>query len=418
MSKIIELREQQEQIATAARAKLEEIKDDTTEARVAELEAEFDAAMREYDKLQATIDRMEKVEAAERALLESRRPTGDAGETKGEQAPEYKDVFVKALRFGVGELNSSEQAVMRQHYQSLNEEQRAQTSTTGASGGYTVPTEFSGEIDKAMKAWGPMWDPGVSRELNTANGREIEWPTVDDTAKTGRIKAQNAAVDDDGTDDVAFGQKLLNAYIYDTGVVRVPLELLQDSFFNIDALMNELFAERLGRTCNQELTIGTGTAAPNGVVTASGLGKTAASGTAITADELIDHMHTVDPAYRSSPLTRWMFNDSTLAAIRKLTNANGDFIWTMGDIRVGEPAQIMGHPYSVNQAMPSIGLSAKPIIFGDFSRYIVRKVSGFQVLALRERYAEFFQVGFIGFKRFDGELLNSAAIKHMLMAAA
>ena len=217
-------------------------------------------------------------------------------------------------------------------------------------------------------------------------------------------------------DDVAFGEVKLNAYIYDTGIVRVPLELLQDSAFNIEALMNELFGERLGRTANAVLTTGTGSSQPRGIVTAASSTVTAASATAFTGDELIDLQHSVDPAYRASPRCRWMFNDSTLADIRKLKDGQGNYLWQMGDVRVNEPATILGHPYSVNQACPSVATGTRPIVFGDFSRYIVRKVIGFTVLTLRERYAENFQVGMVGFKRFDGELLNTAAVRALAMA--
>lgn len=418
--KIKELREQQAKLATNAKSKLEEITDDTPEERAKEIETEFDAMMANYDKLEERIAREQKLEDAEARANEGdpRRPRGEDGESRGNKAPDYKDVFVKAIRFGVSGLKPEEREILQRHRTDVPEEVRAQSVGTDAAGGFTVPTELQAEIDKAMAAWGPMWDPGVARELNTSNGRRLEWPTVDDTAKTGRIKAENASVDDDGTDDVAFGQKELDAYVYDTGMVRIPLELTQDSAFNIEALLNELFGERLGRLANTTLTTGTGSSQPNGVVTASSLGKTAASGTAIAADELIDLLHSVDPAYRASPLSRWMFNDTTLAAIRKLKDGDGNYLWQMGDVRVGEPAQILGHPYSVNQAMANIGLSAKPVIFGDFSRYLVRKVMGFQVITLRERYAENFQVGMVGFKRFDGELLNTAAVKHYIMAAA
>ena len=424
MATIKELREQQARIATNARAKLDEIKDDTPADRAAEIEREFDAMMAEHDKLEEKIQRQMKLEAAEARSNagDPRRPLGENGEDRGgeggEAKPVYKDVFMKAIRHGAASLSAEERGVLMEGRTDVPAEVRAQSVGTDAAGGYTVPTEFSGEIDRAMAAWGPMWDPGVARELVTSNGRRLEWPTVDDTAKTGRIKAENAAVDDDGTDDVVFGEKLLDAYVYDTGMVRVPLELLQDSAFNMEALLNDLFGERLGRLANTTLTTGTGISQPNGVVTASSLGKTAASGTAITADELIDLQHAVDPAYRASPLARWMFNDSTLAAIRKLKDGDGNYLWQMGDVRVGEPAQILGHPYSVNQAMASIGLSAKCVIFGDFSRYVVRKVMGFQVITLRERYAENFQIGLVGFKRFDGELLNTAAVKHLINAAA
>jgi HK97 family phage major capsid protein len=179
-----------------------------------------------------------------------------------------------------------------------------------------------------------------------------------------------------------------------------------------------LLGERIARRVNTELTTGDGTGDPNGVVVASATGKTAASTTAFTADEVIDLLHSVDPAYRASPKCRWQFNDTTLASIRKLKDGQGNYLWQMGDVRTGEPDRLLAHPYSVNQAMANIGLSAKPIIFGDHSRYVVRKVRGFTVITLRERYAENFQIGMVGFKRFDGELLNDQAVKHLVMAAA
>lgn len=419
-SEIKKLREKQAKIVADARAALDEITDDTPPERVAELEEQFDRAMTEHDEIEIKIVRLQKLSDAEGRLNapDPRRPGGDGEAPGGDdgEPPSYRDVFAKAISLGMGALTPAERQVMDDARAELPDEIRAQTSTTDASGAYTVPTEFSGEIDIAMAAWGPLWDANIVQELNTTNGRRIEWPTVDDTAKTGRIKAENADVDDDGTDDVVFGEKLLDAYIYDTGMVKIPIELLQDSAFNIESLVTDLFGERLGRLANTTLTTGTGSSQPNGIVTASALGKTAASNAAITADELIDLLHSVDPAYRASPRCRWMFNDSTMAAIRKLKDGDGNYLWQMGDVRVGEPAQILGHPYSVNQAMASIATVTKTVLFGDFSKYIVRKVLGFQVLTLRERYAEAFQIGMVGFKRFDGELINTAAVKHLIQA--
>lgn len=416
---IIELRERQARLVANARAKLDEITDDTSEARAKEIETEYDRMMAEYDQLDARIKREEKlIEAQERMNAgDPRRPRGEDREARQEQAPEYKDVFNKAIRFGAAALTAEERNVLLAHRQELPQEMRAQSTGTDSAGGYTVPEGFSGELDRAIAAWGPMWDANIVRELVTSSGNPLPWPTVDDTTKTGRIKAENAAVTDDGSDDVVFGQKQLDAYVYDTGMVRIPIELLQDSAFDMEALLNDLFGERLGRIANQVLTVGTGTNQPNGIVTASGVGKTAASATAIDPDELIDLVHSVDPAYRASPKCRWQFNDNTLAAIRKLKDGNGNYLWQMGDVRTGEPSTILGFGYSVNQAMPDIAAGAKPIIFGDHSRYVVRKVRGFSVLTLRERYAENFQIGMVGFKRFDGELLNNNAVKHLAMAA-
>lgn len=425
MSDIIKMREQMATLATQARTKLDEITDKTDETRASEIETEFDRIMADYDKIGQRVEREQKLADAEKRASEAeergdpRRPVGADGSTGGEEeraTPEYKEVFTKALRYGVASLDNEERGILMESRSDIPQEVRAQSVGTEAAGGYTVPEEFSGEIDKAMAAWGPMWDGGIVRELNTSNGRIIKWPTIDDTAKTGRIKAENASVDDDGTDDAVFAEKELGAYVYDTGMVRIPLELLQDSAFNIEALMDDLFGERLGRLANTVLTTGTGSGQPNGVVTASTLGKTAASATAITSDELIDLLHSIDPAYRSSPRCRWQFNDSTLAAIRKLKDGQGNYLWQMGDVRTGEPAMLLNHPYSVNQAMASIASTAKSVLFGDHSKFVVRKVLGFQVMTLRERYAENFQVGMVGFKRFDSELINTAAIKHLAQA--
>ena len=421
LAEIRKLREEMARISTNARAKLEEITDDTPEERAAEIDAEFDRMMADYDRLEAKAERLQKLADAEARNddPDPRRPRGEdrEAEDEGEPAPiEYPDVFAQAVRFGVSTLSREQREELMAHRDSLPPEARAQAAGTDSAGGYTVPEGFSGAIDRALAAWGPMWDANVARELNTTMGNRLPWPTVDDTANTGRIKAENAAVDDDGTDDVTFGEKQLDAYIYDTGMVRIPIELLQDSAFDMESLLNDLFGERLGRLGNSLLTTGTGSSQPNGIVTASSLGKTAASATAIAADELIDLLHSVDPAYRGSPRCRWQFNDSTLSAIRKLKDGQGNYLWQMGDVRAGEPSVLLNHPYSVNQAMASIATGNRTVIFGDHSRYVVRKVMGFTVLTLRERYAENFQIGMVGFKRFDGELINTAAVRHLVQA--
>jgi len=425
MSKLIELRERMAKLATDARAEFDKITDKTTEAEAKEIEVRFDAIMADHDKIGGQADREEKLAAAENRANagDPRRPAPDHQQQRAaaddhEKTPEYKEVFRKQLRFGVASLESEERNVLVLGRANLPQEARAQATGTDSAGGYTVPEGFAGTIDKALAMWGPMWDGGIVQELNTATGNPLPYPTVDDTASRGRSKGENAAVNDDGTDDVVFGEKMFNAFIYDTGMVKVPLELLQDSAFNIEALMTELFGERLGRTANEVLTTGTGTGQPSGIVTASSMGKTTAGATAFTADELVDFFHSVDPAYRQSPRCRWMFNDTTLAAIRKLKDGQDNYLWQMGDVRSGEPDTFQGKPYSVNQAMADSAGGAKPIIFGDMSKFLVRKVRGFEVMTLRERYAEKFQVGMIGFKRFDSELVNTGAVKHLIHAAS
>ena len=412
-----ELRDRQAQIVAEARERLDQI-NTADEGRAKELEAQHDAAMAEYDRLERQIEREEKLASMERRAEELRarqRPAmGDGTALARDEGArtDYRTAFYRMLSVGgdVTELTTEERAVLRGGVAEF----RAQT-TSNTAGGYTVPVELANEIVRSMLAWGPMYDGGLTRELTTSSGNRINIPTVNDTAVTAEAHTEGTALTDDGGKDVTFGQKALDAYAYDTEFVKWSWELSQDSIFNMEQLLGSLLGERLGRIANLQLTTGTGSSAPNGVVTASTAGKTAASATAITADEIIDLMHSVDPAYRTSPRVRFMFNDSTLAAIRKLKDGDGNYLWQMGNIQQGVPGTLLGVPYAINQAMDSIAASKKVILFGDFGKYYVRKVGGPVIGVMRERFWP--DLGIAGLIRFDGELSDTAAIKHLVTAS-
>jgi HK97 family phage major capsid protein len=293
---------------------------------------------------------------------------------------------------------------------------RQQVTSTDTAGGFTVPTELQATLIKAMAAWGPMYDEDVGTTLNTATGAPIELPTVDDTASTAGAHTEGADLTDDGGKDVVLGKLILNAFMYDTEFIRFSMELARDSLLNFEQILSDLLGERLGRITNQMLTTGTGTGQPNGIVTASSLGITAAAGAAITSDELFDVQHEVDPAYRASPKVGWMFNDTSLKAIRKMKDGQGNYLWQMGDVKSGAPATLLDKPYRINQAMDDIAISKKPIIFGDLGKYYVRKVGAPVVGVLRERFWP--NLGIAGLVAVDGELGDPKAVKHLKMGAA
>ncbi|MFG1184375.1 phage major capsid protein [Xanthobacter aminoxidans] len=422
-NRIKELREKQATIVTEARERLDQI-DKADEARAKELETQHDAAMAEYDRLEKLIEREERMasieKAAEQRAEEERarqRPGRGDAEARGQEdgdAPEYREVFHQFLRRGadLAELSSEERAILRAGVVSM--ETRAQTVGTTTAGGYTVPTELADMIVVSMKAWGPMYDGDVSTVFQTTSGNPIKIPTVDDTAVTAVAHTEGTALTDTGAKDVTFGQKSLDSYVFDTQFVRWSLELQTDSILDVETLLASLLGERLGRIANTQLTTGSGASAPSGVVTASTLGKTAASATAIASDEIIDLLHSVDPAYRQSPKVRFMFNDTTLAAIRKLKDGQGNYLWQMGDVTKGQPGTLLGYRYEVNQAMASIATGNKTMLFGDFGKYFVRKVGAPAIGVLRERFWP--DLGIAGLIRFDGELGDSAAVKHLIQA--
>ena len=412
------LQEQRGRLVTQAREALDEIKTNTDEARASELEARHDAIMADFDKVEANIAREERVAAAEARAEEARaaqRPNME-GEGRGAEElakPEYRDAFISLARAGFDpqELTAEERAVLKAGVAKF--EGRAQSTTAGA-GGYTVPTELAAVVDKTMKAWGPMYDEAICTVLNTSGGNPLDFPKTDDTATAAAQHSEAAAMTDDGGVDAVFTKLSLGAFAYDTEWIQLSMEIMQDSAINIEQFIGELLGERLARRVNSELTVGDGTGDPLGIVAASSLGKTAAGVAAFTADELIDLLHSVDPAYRASPKARWQFNDTTLAAIRKLKDGNGAYIWSMGDIQNGEPGRLLGYNYSVNQALVNAATGTKPIIFGDHSKYLVRKV-GSPVIGVRREYY-WPNIGMAGIIRLDGDLLQTGAVKHLIMA--
>ncbi len=424
MSTLKELREKQARITTNARAKFDEIKDDTPAARAAEIEREFDAMMAEADALEARIARQEKLEELEARACKGdiRRPRGEDGKAGGDEGEQgeitYRNVFHKFIANGadISALEPEERTVLRAGKVASDVEKRIQTVGTNAAGGFTVPTELASIIIRTMKDWGPMYDGDIVTEMVTASGNPMKLPTVDDTAKSGARRDEGGAITDDAGEDVVFGQKSLDSFVYDTEFIRVSMELAQDSVFNMEALLGSLLGERLARIANRELTIGDGTGDPNGVVTAATLGKTAASTTAITADEIIDLLHSVNAAYRRSPKARFMFADTTLAAIRKLKDGQGNYLWQMGDVTAGQPGTLLGYRYAINDDVPALGAGNRVVLFGDFSKYFVRKVGQPMIGVLRERFWP--DLGMAGLIRFDGELGDGAAIKALRNAAS
>jgi len=420
MPTLTELQEKRGTLISQARERLNQIDANTDEARATELQTQHDAAMAELDKLDARIATEENLAKREKSLEEeraSRRPKPDDSQHLGadddDGEPEYREVFRKIVS-GVspGELSAEERAVLRGGV--VKDAEKRIQSTSNAAGGYTVPVTLANFIVKSMAAWGPMYDEAICTVIQTSSGEQINIPTIDDTTTAVAKHTEGTALTDDGGVDVVVGQKVLNAYMFDTEFVRWSIELSQDSIFNWEQLLGELLGERLGRRSNVELTTGDGSGDPNGIVTASSLGKTAAAVAAITADELIDLEHSVDPAYRQSPKTRFMFNDTTLKSLRKLKDGQGQYLWNGGDLSKGVSPSLLGRSYSINQAMASPATGNKTVVFGDFGKYYVRKVGSPIIGVMRERFWP--DLGIAGLIRFDGELGDTAAVKHLIQA--
>lgn len=145
------------------------------------------------------------------------------------------------------------------------------------------------------------------------------------------------------------------------------------------------------------------------------VGVTSASATAITADELIDLYHSLKEPYRKDAV--WILNDSTVKAIRKLKDGNGQYLWQPG-IKDGEENTILGRPYYTSAFVPSLAAGAKTVIFGNINYYWIGDREGITFKRLNELYAGNGQVGFLAYKRLDGKTVLPEAIKVLQMKSA
>lgn len=411
--KIIEKKQKRAQIAKEAREML-----DQAELRGGlnqEEETQWNRMMEDVDKLGAEIEREERMLSLESGLEErdgSPAKYVDGTEEKREMIPvterkEYREAFNRFLISGMGELNQEERSILNQGRANL--EQRALSAVTGAAGGFTVPTGFFNELIESMKAYGGMRQ-ARSRVLTTKSGNPLPIPKGDDTGNTGAIVGENTAAGN-ATDPV-FSQANLGAYKYTSKVFLIPIELLQDSAFNIEEWIREVIVTRIGRITNTHFTVGTGSGQPNGVVTGAGLGKTGATGqtAAVTYDDLVDLIHSVDPAYRVAP-SEFMFNDNTLKVIRKLKDSQGIPLW-QPSLQIGVPDTILGYRYVINQDVASMAANAKSILFGDFRKFFIRDVMDVSIFRMGEKYIDSGQVGFVAFSRHDSVMSDNNAIKY------
>ena len=395
--------EQQKELLTKAASE--------NRAMTAEEQTEWDKRDVDINRMTVEIERYEKLleikdeQAATRGMEGIKPGDGEKAEDVQKKAEEdYREAFVRWLSAGADSLTPEHRALMQSRF--VPGEGRQLGVGTGAAGGFLVPQGFYEQIITSMRAFGGVRNSRANI-FATASGQALPIPTTDDTANTGMRIAENTQITDLAT---TYGQRLLGAHMYTSRIIRVAIQLLQDSAFNIETHLAGIMGTRLGRITNTEFTTGTGTGQPQGVQTGatSGVAATAGSATSITYANIVAMEHSVDPAYRTG--AEWMFHDTTLKALKQMVDGQQRPLWTPG-LAVREPDTILGYRYVINQDMPVMAANARSILFGDFSKYFVRDVLDMQVLRLTERYADFLQVGFLAYSRHDALLSDPAAIR-------
>jgi HK97 family phage major capsid protein len=296
-------------------------------------------------------------------------------------------------------------------------ELRAQQVGTDSEGGYLVPPGFRQKLVEVQKAFG-----GLAAEVDsfsTSTGNTLEFPSLDDTANEGSITAEEAAFADG--DDLAFGTVAMGAFKYTssgagtTTPLRVSVELLQDSEFDIQGLVSKALGTRIARKQADDWVNGTGTTLPNGIAN-SGLttDETLAVEATITYTELMDLEAGLDPAYEQN--AKWLMNKATWTAVRKLVDDNGrPLIFDQAASGMGGRPEktLLGYPVVIDQAMIDVtqdGVDGHFLALGDLKEaYVIRRVSNLVVIVNPWTRANNGQVEYVAWERADGNIQNRSA---------
>lgn len=326
--------------------------------------------------------------------------------------------------------------------------------------GFLIPQGFWHNLQIALKEFGGIM-PHFN-EIPTSTGAPMPWPTTDPTGQLGKYVSENSQLV--GSDLIEFGQGMLYAWMLSSDVIKASLQIVNDSAFNVDSFVRDRMAERIGRKVAAELWTGAGPAssaltglstsltAYNAALTRlNTFGATPAQGgyyqpangdkafwlavgttstatltnSQISWQTILGMIATVDPAYRKNKRCAWYMNDVVQTNLRGITDGFGHPLWDP-NVQVGPSdgpvARIEGFPVVIDQNAGNVSASASTaggLVFGDLKTAMnLRTVNQAGVLTLKERYADFLQIAWIGFCRYDSQPNDLRAVAQLYTNAS
>jgi HK97 family phage major capsid protein len=237
----------------------------------------------------------------------------------------------------------------------------------------TVPKSFFDTVYQVARLAGPMLDLGET--IATTTGEQLTIPTL--TAySTATIKGAGTAISES---DPVFSSITLGAFRY-SFLVPVANELLNDAGFDLSNLIADQAGNAIGFAVNAGLTNGTGTVEPTGIMTSATSAVTGGTGVsgAPTYENVLDLVYALDGQARLLPGVGFITAKSGLAALRKIKDGDGRFIWTEGGTQ-GQPANLLGYPVYENPAVSAVAVNAFSLGFGHMPSLKIRTAGGIQV---------------------------------------
>ena len=293
------------------------------------------------------------------------------------------------------------------------EEINALLTTDDTLGGFLVPDDFQAELIK--------WEAGIAAirpvaRIISTNRDTAVFPKVaahsSDTRYpsgfAGDWKAQAPSATSPGNPPTTqtqptFEQERIPVHAWRPAAIEVAQETLEDSAVPLDTVLAQIIAETKAIDEDEKFRNGSGVGEPEGFLQAGIATVVTGSGTALTWGGLVDLVYTVPAQYRQRG--RFVMNSLTYGKCLQMVDAGSNLIIPPNTT----PNTLLGFPIIFHEGMASVAASAIPIVFGDWSQYVIAERTDLRIQRLTEAYAP--NIGLLPWARLGGQVIQVGAFR-------
>jgi len=328
---------------------------------------------------------------------------GKGADGKGEEMKALREkAFRRYLRGGKESLETIERKALAAPPEMALGDLETKTLSSGidSEGGYVLTTDM--RTNMIQKQRDLLFIRRYAEVIDTA-ASQVGFPSFDNDTGDAEWTAESGTIAEDNLTN-PFGKRYFTPHKL-ARIFRVPMELVEDSSFNIEGFLTKHFAMRYSEIEENNYLNGNGVEKPLGTLKA-GLNTVASAVTAqpgFNADDILEVIYSIRAVYRRN--CRWMLHRHGIKSARKFKDNNGQYLWQMS-LAAGQPDTLAGYPLDESEYFPalpsSVGSAAPVAMFCDWSYYWIVDRVDMSIQRLVEKYAEYDQIGFKLRKRTDG----------------
>lgn len=300
----------------------------------------------------------------------------------------------------------AEERAFAQYIVDSKAEFRAGELTMSANGA-VIPTSIVNKIISKVKEISPLYAMATKYNI----GGTITIPYYDESTSAITM----GYVEEFTELESHVGQfKSIELKGYLAGTLSVlSLSLINNSQFDVIGYIVNKMAEAIANWVEKELLRGTSQKITGLSTISAAMTVTAASQTAITADEIMELQDKVIDAFQNGAC--FIMNRETRSAIRKLKDSDGNYLLNR-DISAKWGYTLFGKDVYTTDNADTMAAGKTVIYYGDFSGLAVKLSEDASINVLREKYATQHAVGVYAYMELDSKIENAQKIACLKMA--